>query len=562
MQNVGRGEGNEDEGGDEIANRYPPRERHRPGQWWEHKRQRVNLGIAALSVSTPLVEPVTYKQAQQSPEAAQWKAAMDEEIASLKKNDTWTLETVPAGVKPIPVKWVFKIKTNPDGTVERYKARLVAKGFRQRKGNDYNEVFAPVGKRSTMLCLFAKAAKENLIVKQMDVKTAFLNGKLEETIYVDQPPGYEEKGEGVACRLNKALYGLKQAPRAWHQTLKTALEGLGLRQSVADPGLFILDASNLYMLVYVDDALFYCADEASIDTLMAKLMKIFDLRALGETKAFLGMEILRDKEAGIIQITQRRMAADLAERFGMSDAKPRSLPVSPSVKLIAGTDNLDPDVYPYAELVGGLLYLSTCTRPDIAQAVGALSRYMSKPTMEHWTAAKGVLRYVIGTANTSLTFSAAKPELEIYCDADYAGDIDTRRSTTGYVILMQGGAVSWSSRLQPTVAMSTTEAEYMAAAAVTKEALWLRTLLEDLGSPTKTMTIKCDNQGAIKLVKNPIASQRTKHIDVMHHFVREHVASGSIVFEYCDTQRMVADIFTKPLPAVKFMFCKSAMGLD
>ena len=222
---------------------------------------------------------------------------------------------------------------------------------------------------------------------------------------------------------------------------------------------------------------------------------------------------------------------------------------------------LDTTSYSYAEVVGSLLYLSVCTRPDIAQAVGAQARHVSKPTMRHWLALKGVLRYLAGTQDYGLVFTGSKSSLEVYCDADYAGDPDTRRSTTGYVFIMYGGVVSWSSRLQPSVALSTAEAEYMAAATATKEALWLRILLKDQECQDETVNIKCDNQGAIQLGKNPIASQRSKHIDVRYHFVREHVQSGDVIFKYCATQEMVADILTKPLPRAKFVFCREKMGV-
>jgi hypothetical protein len=208
------------------------------------------------------------------------------------------------------------------------------------------------------------------------------------------------------------------------------------------------------------------------------------------------------------------------------------------------------------------MYLSVCTRPDIAQAVGALARYMASPTVTHWQAAKGVLRYISGTANYGINFGGGNLTLEAYCDADYAGDIDTRRSTTGYVFILSGGAISWSSRLQPTVAASTTEAEYMAAACAIKEALWLRTLLSELGQDPGTISIFADNQGAIKLLKNPVFSMRSKHIDVIYHFARERVMRKDIIFKYVSTNKMVADILTKPLPSTKFDFCRTSMGIN
>ena len=237
----------------------------------------------------------------------------------------------------------------------------------------------------------------------------------------------------------------------------------------------------------------------------------------------------------------------------MSEAKFKSTPMSTCVKLTSGGGEvLDKERYGYCELVGALLYLSVCTRPDIAQAVGALARYMAKPTMEHWNAAKAVLRYVAGTTQYGINFGHNELSLQGYCGADYATDIDSRRSTTGYVFIMYGGAISWSSRLQPTVAVSTAEAEYMAAAHAVKEALWLRTLMADFGRHVQPVSILCDNQGTIKLLKHPIASIRSKHIDVIYHFARERVARKEVSFQYCATEQNVADVFTKPLPQSKF----------
>ncbi len=235
--------------------------------------------------------------------------------------------------------------------------------------------------------------------------------------------------------------------------------------------------------------------------------------------------------------------------------------IAPSTQLTQeGEDPVDPD-NPYAQVVGSLLYLSVTTRPDIAQAVGVLSKFMSNPMSAHWQAAKGVLRYLTGTLDYGITFAGGDTTVIGYCDADFAGDLDTRRSTTGYVFIMNGGAISWQSKRQPTVAASTTEAEYMAAAQATKEALWLRKLLADLKLDTGTMIIKADNQSAIKILKNPILSARSKHIDVIYHFARERVARQDVKFEYIDTEHMIADALTKAVPKTKFDYCCSGMGI-
>ena len=281
------------------------------------------------------------------------------------------------------------------------------------------------------------------------------------------------------------------------------------------------------------------------------------------------MEIIRDRAAKSLKIYQKKMASELVSKYGLLDGKIKTTPLSTSIKLYNEPDDLlDTTKYGYSELIGSLLYLAVCTRPDIAQAVGALARYMAKPSTAHWQAGLSVLRYIAGTADYGINFtgnfSDTSPTLHLlgYCDADYAGDMDTRRSTTGYVFIFNSGAISWSSRLQPTVAASTTEAEYMAAASTVKEALWLRTLFSDFDIKIPTIDIFCDNQSTIKLLKNPISSQRSKHIDVLHHFARERVLRKDVLFTYISTDKMVADILTKALSAQLFAVCRAAMGIS
>ena len=535
-----------------------------PATIWQEEGYKITgkRHRASVAFSASIAEPTTMEEALASEQAEEWKHAMDEEMASLLANKTWELEHPPRGVTPIPVKWVYKIKRNSSGEIERYKARLVVKGYRQREGIDYEEVFAPVSKYSTVRAVLAMAATEDMEIHQLDIKTAFLNGDLEEEVWCEQPAGYEE-GSGLACHLRKSLYGLKQAPRAWHLRLKAELERIGFQESAADPGLFIKTGDvRLYLLVYVDDLALVTPNTVELDKTKQQIMTAFEARDLGPSSFFLGMDIIRDRNARTITLAQHRLTKDLLTKYGMTEAKSLSTPLSLATKLTKTGEPLDTGSHPYSQLIGSLMYLSVCTRPDISQAVGALARYMANPTKEHWQAATNVLRYLAGTAEYGITFGAGSPGLEAYCDADYAGDIDTRRSTTGYVFLLNGGAISWSSRLQQTVAASTTEAEYMAAAAAIKEALWIRRLINELEMDTKTITIKADSQSAIKLLKNPLISMRSKHIDVIYHFARERVTRNDVAFEYIRTDEMVADALTKPLPAAKFQFCRAEMGIN
>lgn len=562
---VGGGSGSGSGGGPSGSKRPRRTATQIPASIWRDEsymitgRKRNMAGSAHLAVNN---EPTTLEEALASEQGELWQQAMDEEMSSLLANNTWTLEKPPASVKPIPVKWVFKVKRDATGNVERYKARLVAKGFHQREGIDYEEVFAPVSKYTTLRTLLALAASQDLEIHQLDIKTAFLNGELEEDVWIKQPPGYES-GYGMACHLHKSLYGLKQAPRAWHAKLKEELMTMGFRPSAADPALFIKDGiPPIFLLTYVDDILIVTGDSTALGDTKTKITTAFEARDLGTATCFLGMDIHRDRTARTITLAQGRLTVDLLSKYGMTESKTLITPLSTAIKLTKDGELLDTSTNGFAQLIGSLMYLSVCTRPDIAQAVGALARYMAKPTVTHWQAAKGVLRYIAGTKNYGIIFGGNGLNLEAYCDADYAGDIDTRRSTTGYVFTLSGGAISWSSRLQPTVAASTTEAEYMAAAYAIKEALWLRTLLLELGMEIGTITINADNQSAIKLLKNPVFSMRSKHIDVIYHFARERVTRKDVTFKYISTDKMVADALTKPLPSAKFSFCRAAMGID
>lgn len=520
--------------------------------------------VDADSYSIP--EPATYREAMESKHSEQWKQGCDDEIASLHQNNTWTLVDIPPGVDPIDLKWVFKVKRDGSGQLERFKARVVAKGFMQQEGIDFDEVYAPVSKYTTFRSLMAIAAAEDLEIQQLDVKTAFLQGELAEQVYVNQPEGYEEGGPGKCYLLHKAIYGLKQAPRTWHQRLHAELSNLGLTASEADAGLYTYNTKqeSIYLLVYVDDILLISSSKPLISSVKQSLMSAFDVRDLGDATTFLGINIIRDRRSKSIRLIQQRLIGDTISKFGLADAKPASVPMSSSVKLSKEEGApLNKQAFPYGQLVGTLNYLAVCTRPDIAYAVGALSRYLHSPTTVHGQAARTVGRYLKGTADFGISYGSSSTsssngsniKLEGYCDSDYAGDLDTRRSTTGYVFTLNGGPISWQSKRQPTVAVSTAEAEYIAAAAAVKEALWLAKLMADLGYPQMPVPISGDNQAALKLLRNPISSLRSKHIDVVHHFARERVMRGEIQFSYISTADQLADFLTKAVPPAKHSMC-------
>ena len=535
----------------------PPRRssrlRQAPSEWW--------ASSAAVVELQP--EPVSVKEALAGPEAQQWKLAMDEEYAALLHNKTWEVEDRPPGTNVLPVKWIFKRKRDAAGNIERYKARLVVVGCRQREGLDYNEIYAPVGKHATLRTLLAVTAHRDLELHQLDVANAFLNGELEEDLWMQQPPGFAVGGSDRACHLRKTLYGLKQSPRAWYANLRSQLEAIGFNASVADPGLFIMMAGSgdwTYVLIHVDDILIAGLAEG-VTLVKTKLAEVFKIKDMGESSFYLGMDIIRDRGMKTLLLTQKRYVADLMDKFA-SHAKSKKVPLSPATKLTKAGEPMDQTVVSYSEIIGSLMYLAVCTRPDLSQSVGALARYMANPTEDHLAAAKHVLAYISGTLDYGLFFGGSDLlELQGFADSDFAGDTDTRRSTTGYAFRLNGAVVSWQSRLQPTVAHSTTEAEYMAAGAAVKEALWFRKLLPEFGMVLGAVPIYGDNQAAIKLLKNPISCVRTKHIDVVHHFARERVARSEVTFTYISTEEMVADVLTKILPRCKFELCRLGLGV-
>jgi hypothetical protein len=377
---------------------------------------------------------------------------------------------------------------------------------------------------------------------------------------VTLPP--EVDGGGVVYRLHKAIYGLKQAPRAWYQHLTAEMKKQGFEVSSADPAVFYRrDGDTLVVSTcHVDDLLTGSPSEEAVLRVEEKLAQGLKIKRLGPPSCYLGMEV--QSKDGRLLVTQKELQQEILERFSMDKATPRSLPLDPGTRLSRGAgEPLGPSLsLLYKEMVGSMMYLACCTRPDIAHAVGLLARAFKAPRTAHLAAAKGVMRYLAGTREYGLEFGGAEG-FTMYSDSDYAGDPDNRRSTSGYVALLNGEAVSWKTRQQPTVAASTCEAEYQAAGEAVREALWWRKLLPELGIEVEKVMIRGDNQAALAVLENPLCSERVKHIDVIHHFSRERVARGEVAFSYVDTKEMVADIMTKALPLPAFKWCREAMGV-
>jgi hypothetical protein len=520
--------------------------------------------MIALEDSLPDA-PISYDEVRTRPDAAHWQQGADEEIQALQSLGVFEVVKRPQGVNPLTGKWVFELKRDKDGVIQRYRARLVARGHKQRHGIDYDEVFAPVAKPETTRLLLAYAAAHDLEIEQVDVRTAFLYGDLQEEIYMEQPQGYDF-GRDMVWKLRKSLYGLKQAARAWHETLRTKLVEAGFRPADADASLFMrssVSGTSTYLLIYVDDGLIV-GERDEVQAVIEVLEQYFQLRKLGSVEYFLGSEVIRDRVNKTIMITQRKYAQSIVDTAGQSEAKIRSTPFDVNVRLSKEGDDVMGDNHRYAEVLGMLMYLANGSRPDLSFPVGVLARFMAAPRQEHWRALIGVVRYVKGTVNYGIRYDGkCMGQLVGFSDADFGGDPDKRKSTTGYVFTIAGGAISWASKLQPTVAASTTEAEYMAAAQATKEALWLKKLMISFGFGSQKIPIQmhCDNQAAIAVMKNPTSHQRVKHIDIQHHFVRDRVQRGEVKFDYAASKLNTADMLTKAVSRVQLEKLLACVGL-
>uniref|UniRef100_A0A2N9FQ47 Reverse transcriptase Ty1/copia-type domain-containing protein n=1 Tax=Fagus sylvatica TaxID=28930 RepID=A0A2N9FQ47_FAGSY len=449
-------------------------------------------------------EPTSFAQANQIP---QWKEAMLAEFTALKANDTWIVTDLPAGKQPIGCKWVYKVKLKADGSLERYKARLVAKGYTQQEGLDYSETFSPVAKFTTVRTLLAVAAVYNWSLTQLDVNNAFLHGELHEEVYMVMPPGFASKGEThKVCKLNKSLYGLKQASR--------------------NHGF-----SFIALLVYVDDILIASNDMESVTKLKNALDAEFKLKDLGNLKYFLGLEVARSSKG--ISLCQRKYALEILSNSGMLGSKPVQTQMEQNLKL------------------------------NLSYSVQKLSQFMAKPTTSHLTAARRVLKYVKGSPGQGLFFSSSNNlQLKSFFNSDWASCPDIRRSVTGYCVFLVDSLISWKSKKQHTISRSSAEAEYRAMAAVVCELMWLIPLLKNFQiTHSQEALLFCDSQAAIHIAANPVYHERTKHIELDCHIIREKIQEGLVRTFHVISQNQLADLMIKPLGSHQFHSLVNKMGL-
>ena len=491
-----------------------------------------------------------------------WRQSMKEEIQALEDNGTWTLEHLPPGKRALGSRWVYKTKYLSNGDIERLKSRLVVLGNHQQEGIDYNETFAPVAKMTTVRVFLAIAASKNWALHQMDVHNAFLHGDLDEEVYMKLPPGFESSEPSLMCRLRKSLYGLKQAPRCWFAKLVSALKGYGFIQSYSDYSLFTYSKGTVRVnvLVYVDDLIISGNDSAALTVFKAYLSDCFKMKDLGSLKYFLGIEVARSS-LGLF-LCQRKYTLDIISETGLLGAKPSAFPIEQNHKLGLATGEFVPDPESYRRLVGRLIYLAV-TRPDLAYSVHILSQFMQEPRMEHWEAALRVVRYLKGTPGQGILLRAdSELTLEGWCDSDWAACPLTRRSLTGWIVFLGQSPISWKTKKQNTVSRSSAEAEYRSMAAVTGELKWLKGLLLSLGvHHSKAIKVFSDSQSALHIAKNLIFHERTKHIEIDCHFVRDAINEGLISPSHVSTSSQLADIFTKALGKAQFDFLLSKLGI-
>lgn len=481
---------------------------------------------------------------------------MLEEMDAMEKNKTWTLTELPRGVKAIKCKWIFKSKFNADGELVKHKARLVARGFTQRYGIDYVETYSPVARYTSIRCLIAIAARRDMEIYQMDAVTAFLQGKLTETIYMEQPEGFSD-GTNKVCRLNRSIYGLKQAGRVWNKSLDNMLQSFGLTRSLNDSCIYVSPTADLIIAIYVDDFLILYDNVDSLNALRAALCDSFHMKDLGKASSILGMKITYDENH--ISLDQSIYIREVLEKFGMSEAKPTKTPAVVTKSTDEDNDAEQPNV-PYREAVGSLIYLAQATRPDIAYAVNKAAQNNSNFRESDWISVKRIFRYLVSTSHYKLNFFRRSQENQLigYCDSDYASDSD-RKSQSGIIFMMSEGAICWNSTKQKIIALSSTEAEFIALTQALQEAQWLRMLLDELHFNIGTPQILCDNTSTIKIATNNNYSARTKHIDVRIKFLIQQITDHAILLNYVNTNDNIADFLTKPLCADKHeRFAKAA----
>ncbi|KAK2429638.1 putative mitochondrial protein [Trifolium repens] len=515
--------------------------------------------VVANSCFVSLFEPKNVKEAL-TDEA--WIEAMQEELNQFERSEVWDLVPRPEDVNVIGTKWVYKNKSDENGTVTRNKARLVAQGYTQIEGLDFDETFAPVARLESIRLLLGVACILKFKLYQMDVKSAFLNGYLQEEVYVEQPKGFvDPEHPNYVYKLKKALYGLKQAPRAWYERLTQFLEEQGYRKGGSDKTLFVKQEKGKFIIaqIYVDDIVFGGMSNTMVQHFVQQMQSEFEMSLVGELTYFLGLQIKQMDDT--IFISQSKYARNIIKKFGMDNATHKRTPAPTHLKLTKDEKGISVDQSLYRSMIGSLLYL-TASRPDITYAVGVCARYQADPKVSHLTQVKRILKYVNGTSDYGIMYSHCENStLYGYCDADWAGSADDRKSTSGGCFFLGTNLISWFSKKQNCVALSTAEAEYVAAGSSCSQLVWMKQMLKEYDIEQDALTLYCDNMSAINISKNPVQHSKTKHIDIRHHYIRDLVENKIVVLEHVGTKEQIADIFTKALDAVQFENLRGKLGI-
>lgn len=549
----------------EIEPRRSDRIKHLDPVSYEETDVNHDYMMCAKSVTCKI--PTSFHEIKFRNDRKQWEQAIKDEINSLLINNTWTLVPRPKNKNIVDCKWVFTIKNDEFGKPLRYKARLVARGFTQEYLVDYDETFAPVARITSFRFLIIFANQFNLLIHHMDVKTAFLNGVLKEEIFMNVPEGVSSHGDSV-CKLNKSIYGLKQAARCWFEVFEKALTEKGFQSSSVDRCIYILDRGdinkNIYVVLYVDDLVIATANVNTMNNFKRYLMNKFSMTDLKDIKLFLGIKVERSKDK--ISLDQSAYIRTILEKFKMIDCNSVSTPLPSKLNYEALNSEEYHDA-PCRSLIGCLMYIMVCTRPDLCVAINILSRYTNKHNKELWQCLKRVLRYLKGTIDLKLTYVRCNFNdiLTGYVDSDWGGNDKTdRKSTTGYLFKMyENCIVCWNTKKQASVAASSTEAEYMALFEAVREALWLKSLAASINIKIlKPIKIFEDNVSCTSIANNPVNHKRSKHIDIKYHFSREQIDKNVIKLEYVPTGEQLADTLTKPLPAPKFIELRNGLSLQ
>jgi hypothetical protein len=543
------------------------------------------LGLLASHTPVAPTTPLTHAEAMRDVNREAWADAIAAELGSMDDFGVWELVPPPPGVVPLGNRWIFKIKRDKHGLVERLKARLTLQGFRMREGRDYDEVWAPTGRLRTFRALMAEASSGSYRTAQWDCTSAFLHAYLDKEVYIRQAPGTAKPGqEHYVCRLIKAIYGTKQASRLFGELVESTLisfndeaAGIVVTKSAADDCLFLVHRGeeSMRILTHIDDFAVTFNSQPLYDHVFSRMQSVFKITDYGQAPItfYCGLAVHR-AEDGSYELSQSSYIREVLARFGMSSCKPADSPertgakskLRPLSEPLSAADAAFMKLVPYREAVGAVWYIARATRFDIFRATQEVARFVANPGPEHWAAVERLLRYLSKTADKPLVYrpaSFASPSLQAHgldarlvshSDSDWAGDPDTSRSRTGWIVHFGGCLVAWRSVIQSSVAQSSCEAEYIAAGAAANELVWWRQLCADLGYPMRGASpVRCDSEAAVGLAKHSGKFEATKHIRLKYHVLRQYQKEGEVQTVWCPSRHQWADVLTKNVAVKDFV---------